>query len=300
MSALLDAIATGPVLLDGGLGTRLATRGNDVSSSLWSAEVLRERPEEVRAAHLDFFRAGARAATTCSYQVSYDGFERAGLSVDDVDDLLIASVALAREAREQAGLDPREAFVLASVGPYGASLGDGSEYTGDYGEHVGVAELRRWHRRRLHVLADAGADAILCETIPSLDEARALALELADLKIPVMLSFTVGDGALRSGESIAEAARIADRLPNAIAVGVNCADADHATAALRQMREVTQLPLIVYPNSGESWNAIERSWSGAAHPLEHHVREWESLGARFIGGCCRVDVVGIERLASAL
>ncbi len=298
MSRLIDAIRSTPHALDGGLGTRLETRGNDVSSELWSAKVLQQRPDEVRSAHLDFFEAGARVATTCSYQVSYTGFARAGFVASEVDRLLDLSVDLAREARALAGLSDRDAWVFASVGPFGASLGDGSEYTGDYGSDIGVDELRRWHRARLSRLARTGADALICETIPSLDEGRALALELPDLAVPAILSFTVGDETLRSGESIAEAARIAHQAENVIAVGVNCSEAHHATTALRLLREETDLPLVVYPNSGEHWNAQQRSWNGQATSLESDVDEWVSLGARLVGGCCRVDVEEIAKIAA--
>lgn len=300
MSRLIDALRSAPIPLDGGLGTRLDTRGNDVSSALWSAEVLQRRPEEVRAAHLDFFEAGARIATSCSYQVSYDGFARTGVSAPEVDRLLDLSVELAHEARALAGLSDGNAWVLASVGPYGASLGDGSEYTGDYGSSFGIDELRSWHRKRLRRLANTGADALLCETIPSLDEGRALAREVTDLRSPAILSFTVDDGALRSGEAIGEAARIAHEAENVIAVGVNCSDAAQATIALRQLREETDLPLVVYPNSGEHWDARQRSWNGGAKSLEDSVDEWVSLGARLVGGCCRVDVEGIAKIASQL
>ena len=67
---------------------------------------------------------------------------------------------------------PTALLVAASVGPYGAMLADGSEYRGDYG--LTVAELRRWHAPRLAALADAGADLLAIETIPTLDEGRAL------------------------------------------------------------------------------------------------------------------------------
>ena len=300
MSQFFDALREAPIVLDGGLGTRLDARGNDVSSVLWSAEVLRQRPEEVRAAHLDFFEAGARIATTSSYQVSYDGFARAGITTAEVDRLLDLSVELAIQARAEAGLTQQNAWVFASVGPYGASLGNGSEYTGDYGPNFGVDALRDWHRARLLRLAQSSADALICETIPSLDEARALAHEAADLGLPAILSFTVGDGALRSGESLANAARIAQGIENIIAVGVNCSEATHATSALRRFREETDLPLVVYPNSGEHWNATERSWSGVAGSLESYVDEWVSLGACLIGGCCRVDIEGIAKIASRL
>ena len=307
MSSLRSSLARGPIVLDGGLGTRLEARGNDVTSALWSAEVLRSAPDEVRAAHLDFFRAGAHVATTASYQVSYDGYARVGVGPDEVNALLRRSVEVACDAREAAGLHSENAWVLASVGPFGASLGDGSEYTGAYG--LGVTELQKWHLRRIQVLAAAAPDALLCETIPSLAEARALSgavHQVHDLGTseaacpPVILSFTVADGVLRSGESLTQAAHLAEATPGIIAIGVNCSSAPDATTALRAFRDATELPLIVYPNSGEVWDARTRSWDGDAHPLVSYVDEWITLGARLIGGCCRVDTDELQQIAGTV
>ena len=61
-----------PLIFDGGLGTHLESRGNDISGQLWSAQILRENPAEIQAAHEDFYRAGAQVATTASYQVTFD------------------------------------------------------------------------------------------------------------------------------------------------------------------------------------------------------------------------------------
>ena len=307
MNSLTSALAHGPIVLDGGLGTRLEARGNDVSSALWSAEVLRTHPEEVRAAHLDFFFAGARVATTASSQVSYDGYAPLRIAQDEVDALLKRSVDVARDARETAGLTSENAWVFASVGPYGASLGDGSEYTGECG--LDAVELQTWHFRRIQVLAASTPDALLCETIPSLAEARALSATVrqvtdlatsAERRPPVIMSFTVAGGALRSGESLADAAHIAAATPGIIAIGVNCSSTSDATTALRAFRDASDLPLIVYPNSGEVWNAQTRSWAGSAHSLVSYVDEWTALGARLIGGCCRVDTVELEQIAGTV
>jgi homocysteine S-methyltransferase len=251
-------------------------------------------------AHLDFFLAGARVATTCSYQVSYEAFARVSMSPSEVDELLLSSVALARSARAAAGLSSEEAWVFASIGPYGASRGDGSEYTGTYGDEFNEPTLRAWHRRRSQVLMNSAADAIICETIPSLVEARALLAELRGTQLPVVLSFTVENGALRSGESIAEAGRIAAATSEVIAVGVNCSTADDATRALRELSSVINLPLIVYPNSGEQWDARMRTWRGEAYPLHDYVKEWVASGARLVGGCCRIGTDELGRIVNAI
>jgi homocysteine S-methyltransferase len=295
---LRQRLAEHCVVLDGGMGTQLEARGNDVSSLLWSAEILRRAPEEVTAVHRDFFAAGARAATAASYQVSYSAFAGHGVGAHEVDVLLQQSVDLAAAARFNAGMTAEEALVFASVGPFGASRGDGSEYTGDYG--MTVEELRTWHARRIEVLALTNADALLCETIPSLDEVRALREVLTCIDAPAMLSFTVSDGALRSGESIAEAVRIASDTPHLVAIGVNCSDVTSTDRALRLMRDVTDLPLIAYPNSGEVWDARSRSWSGTAHAIADAVPGWLELGVSLVGGCCRVDTTELSKIALAV
>ena len=149
--SLTDALAAGPVVLDGGLATELERRGHDLSGSLWSAQVLRDDPGEVVAAHRAFVEAGARVVETASYQASFEGLAAAGLDADETRALLRRSVDLAREA---SGDEP--VWVAASVGPYGAARADGSEYTGAYANELDVQALRRFHRERLRVLATPG------------------------------------------------------------------------------------------------------------------------------------------------
>lgn len=297
MPRLIDALEAGTVVLDGGLGTLLEERGNDLSSSLWSARLLLDEPGEIRAAHAEFFAAGARVAITASYQVSYEALEPAGLDRQAVDLLLMRSVQLARRAREESGIGD-EAWVAASVGPYGAALADGSEYTGDYG--LTVDELREWHRPRLHALAGAGPDVLAVETIPSLAEVEALAAEVTGLGVPAWLSVTVADGRLRSGESLEEAFAVAASVPGIVAVGVNCCDAAEVADALAVARSVTDKPLVAYPNSGEVWRADLRRWSGTAAPLADHASGWIEAGARLVGGCCRVSPAEIAAVAAAV
>lgn len=297
MPSLADALVAAPVVLDGGLGTLLEARGNDLSSSLWSARLLLDRPEEIRAAHEAYFLAGARVAITASYQVSYEALEAEGLDAPAVDLLLMRSVQLARRARTDTGHDD-DAWVAASVGPYGATLADGSEYTGDYG--LTVAELREWHRPRLRALAAAGPDVLAIETIPSLAEVEAIAAELEGLGVPAWLSVTIDGPRLRTGESLADAFAIADATDGIVAVGVNCCPAADVAGALEIARRTTAKALLAYPNSGEVWDADRRSWSGDGKPLAGYVGEWLSAGTRLVGGCCRVGPAELRGVAEAV
>jgi homocysteine S-methyltransferase len=292
-----DLFRNGPVLLDGGLGTLLESRGHDVSGVLWSARVLRDEPEAVVAAHAEFFAAGARVATTASYQVSRDGFARAGLEPDDADTALDTSVRLAREAADRAG---DGTVVAASIGPYGAVLADGSEYRGDYG--LSVSELAAWHRPRIERLWAAGPDVLAIETIPSLAEAEAIARALEGTGATAWLCYTVAGGALRSGESLDDAFAIADASPAIVATGVNCCAPAEVAGALESLRRSTGKRAIAYPNSGEEWDAKNRVWMGDADLPEHLVSGWLDGGLDAVGGCCRVapeHLGGIARTLAA-
>jgi homocysteine S-methyltransferase len=295
--SISDALAEGPIVLDGGLGTLLAARGHDLSSSLWSARLLLDDPAAIRRAHLEYFEAGARVAISSSYQVSYEGLDAAGHDRAQANTLLARSVQLARDARDDAGLTPGVAWVAASIGPYGATLADGSEYTGDYG--LSIAELREWHRPRLEVLAAASPDLIAVETIPSLVELEAICGLLDGLGVPAWLSVTIADGALRTGESLGEALAMAASVDEVIAVGANCCDDSEVAGALAAARAAGK-PGVAYPNSGELWHADTRSWSGRGSEVHRLAESWIDAGAGLIGGCCRVGPEQIAQIAQVV
>ncbi|QNE48013.1 homocysteine S-methyltransferase [Glaciihabitans sp. INWT7] len=288
------ALRLGGVLLDGGLGTQLETRGHDLSSSLWSARLLLENPGAVLDAHREYFRAGADVAISASYQVSHDALASTGRDAGAVDDLLRLSVSLASQARDEIRPD---GWVAASVGPFGASRADGSEYRGDYGLTVG--ELRQWHRRRLQVLIDTRADVLAVETIPSLAEVEAIVSEIDGTGMPAWISVTSAAGLLRSGESLERAFEIASDIEEVIAVGVNCTHPRDVAAAIVAARRMTSVPVIVYPNSGEDWDAVGRRWTGEPGLSGSLVQEWIALGAGAVGGCCRIGPAQIASLAAA-
>jgi homocysteine S-methyltransferase len=298
--SLTHALAAGPLVLDGGLATELERRGHDLSGSLWSAQVLRDDPSEVVAAHRAFIEAGARVVETASYQASFEGLAAAGLDADQTRALLRRSVELARDA---SGDEP--VWVAASVGPYGAARADGSEYTGAYADELDVTALRLFHRERLRVLADAGADVLALETVPCVAEAQALVEEAELVGVPAWLSLTTvttPDGRVltRRGEPAEAAFAVARDSAAVVAVGVNCTDPIRVPAAVRLAARISGKPVVVYPNSGESWDARARAWTGPARfdPLD--VEDWARAGARLVGGCCRVTPDAIAGLAAAL
>lgn len=293
------------MILDGGLATELQARGCDISGPLWSACVLCAAPETIEQLHCDFYAAGADCATTASYQASYEGFAGIGLGADETTRLLRLSVELARSARSRHlrdhPEDRRTLFVAASVGPYGAILHDGSEYRGDY--DLSVAQLVAFHERRFEVLASAGADFLACETIPLLEEARAyIELLKRHPMAQAWLSFTSPDGVHTShGEPLIECARLIDPVPNVLAIGVNCVKPEIVGEAIRALSAGTGKPIVVYPNSGECWEADHERWHGSpGSSIAALAPAWILAGAHHLGGCCRVGPGEIARLRKAL
>ena len=288
---LRTALAAGrPLVLDGGLATELEALGHDLSDDRWSARLLEDDPAAIRAVHEAYLDGGARVLIAASYQATGD-------------ELLARSVELAQEARAAGGLGPDDALVLGSVGPFGALLANGEEYTGEYGE-IDADGLRAHHEHRIRVLAEAGADGLACETVPRADESGALAAALDDACAPdAWVSFTCCDDArTAAGDAVEKAVWAATANARVVAVGVNCTAPEHVTALLGRMRAVTGLPLVAYPNSGRTWNGGARAWSdGGARSLpEDVVRAWATAGACAIGGCCGLGPAAIRSVASAL
>ena len=297
MRSLADAMAAGTVILDGGLSTELEARGQDVSSALWSARLLRDDPAAIVAAHAAFAAAGAQVATTASYQATVEGFGAAGVDAGEARRLIASSVALARDGQG-------DGWVAGSVGPYGALLADGSEYTGGYVDHLTVAELRAFHRPRMELLAGAGADVLACETVPAAAEAEALIAEADALGFPIWLSLTTAvddDGVVRTrrGERAADVFAMTADVESVIAVGVNCTAPGTVGPSITAAAAAGK-PLVVYPNSGEGWDAVGRRWTGSSGLSTDDVPTWVERGARLVGGCCRVRPADIATLAATL
>lgn len=293
------------LVLDGALASELERRGFDLADPLWSARVLLEAPQAVVELHYDYFVAGADVATTASYQASFDGLMRRGLSWDEAAALFARSVELAQQARARfvAALPPGRLppLVAASLGPYGAVLADGSEYRGDYA--LDEAALMDFHRPRLAALLAAAPDLIACETVPSQVEARALARLLAE-EFPAArawVGFSCRDGThISDGTRLADCVALLDGVDNVVAIGVNCTAPRHVAALLSTAAAHTAKPLLAYPNSGEEYDGAARCWHGTrdAQGFADAARAWHAAGARLIGGCCRTGPDEIRAIAA--
>lgn len=293
------------LVIDGALATELEARGYNLKDELWSAKILLEEPDAIKQLHYDYIKAGADCVITASYQATVEGFMKRGLNKDQAIDLIKKSVRLAIEARDEFWADKvnrvgrAKPFAAASVGPYGAYLADGSEYRGNYG--LTEDELIKFHRPRMRALIEAGADMLACETIPSPIEARALVRLLGEFQsIHAWISFSCKDEAhVCEGEKLETCIRQVESSPQVAAAGINCTSPKFIPALIREAKKATDKPILVYPNSGESYNAEKNDWNGdpVSQSFGDEAREWFNAGARLIGGCCRTSPFDIQMIA---
>lgn len=293
-------------IIDGAMATELEARGCDLNDDLWSARVLLEQPELIRAVHLDYFNAGADIAITASYQATVDGFAKRGLNREQALSIMKKSVQLAQEARdefwakEENRVGRVRPLIAGSVGPYGAYLADGSEYRGDY--NLSEDELIAFHRPRIEALIASGADLLACETIPCGIEARALIRLLAEFPNTVAwFTFTAKDGEhISNGERIADIASFLDKQAQAAAIGINCTSPLHIPSLVREIKKSSSKPIIVYPNSGEYYSAVTNTWHGetSSDKFGLQSKEWFENGATLIGGCCRTTPGHIHEVSN--
>ena len=191
-----------------GSPTQLEAQGADLSDALWSARLLVEDPAAIVDAHLAYYRAGARVATTASYQATFEGFARRGIGRDEAER---AASPVRRAGRRGAGQG--RGGVARRAGPL--RRGVGRAVRGDARRRLRVPrpvraarrELKDFHRDRLRVLAATDADVLAVETIPEVEEAAAVAALLAETPgAAAWVSFACADGQrIRSGAPIEEA-----------------------------------------------------------------------------------------------
>ncbi len=295
-------------VLDGGLATELERRGCDIGGPLWSAHVLDRAPELLAGVHLDYLRAGADCLATVSYQIAALSYRDLGLTTREAvaaaRRALVQSVHVAEEARAlYARESPRQVWIAASLGPYGAALHNGAEYHGRY--EIDADALVAFHAERLAVLAETRADLVAFETIPSLVEGEAIVRALAQFpRLTAWISFTCRNAVrVAHGEPLRDCAAAVSGSSQVVAVGINCTAPELILPLLAVAPEGSRerKPLIVYPNSGEVWDAATRSWHGEDNTAEfgRMARSWFAAGAQAVGGCCRTRPAHIAEVAKA-
>jgi homocysteine S-methyltransferase len=294
MTHFADIFASRPVLADGAMGTVLYARGVFINRCY--DELNLSDPGLILSIHEEYLQAGAEIIESNTFGANRFRLARHGLA-GNVAQINAAGVKLARQAVEhlrekQAG----EAWVAGSVGPLGVRL----EPLGK----TGLDEARAAFAEQIDALAEAGADLIIIETMPALNEARealAAAHEVAP-DLPVLVMVTVDDESnCLDGSSPAQAAALLTEW-GAGAIGVNCSTGPAtALTAIEAMRAATTLPLAAMPNAG-----LPRSVEGrniylcSPEYMAEFARKAIAAGVQFVGGCCGTTPNHIRAMRSAM
>lgn len=294
-----------PLLTDGGLSNELERMGYHLDDPLWTAKLLNENPEAIIKAHQAYLEAGADIIITSSYQASYQGLVNVGFSDERAIELLLSTVSIAETAIkrfENAFNQSHKKLIGASIGPYGAFLADGSEYSGNYKQSV--SELVSFYLPTIEILSQTNADFFACETLPSLKDAEALSALIRRFELPAWFSFSCQDEVhLNDGTALREVANLLTNNPWIFAIGINCTHPDYVNSLINEIRRSDwDRKIVVYPNSGEAYNASDKSWSGPTDPLicAMESSQWIDLGADIIGGCCRMGPDHISAMRSII
>lgn len=294
-----------PMVLDGGLSNVLEGMGCNLEHPLWTALLIQSNPELILKAHMAYLEAGATCITSSGYQASIEGYMQLGQRKENAEQFILKSVEICLKARQlflEKTKNNNAVYIAASMGPYGAFLADGSEYTGNY--NISDQDLSLFHKSRIDLLQQSGADFFAFETIPSLQELRILLKLLGASSKPSWISFSCkNETFLNDGHKISEAAALIANHPAVFAIGVNCTAPKYITDIIGTLKKYApDKKIIVYPNSGEVYHVKSKSWFGVSDPeaFEKMALEWNEKGADIIGGCCRIGPEHISRISNIL
>ncbi|KAF6801088.1 homocysteine s-methyltransferase [Colletotrichum musicola] len=307
------------LILDGGLGTSLEDKYgitfNSEKTPLWSTHLLVDGQDTLLACQKDFGDVPVDIILTATYQLSIHGFAAtrtaehpSGIDRSAVGGFVKDAVRIAHEAGR-----PHGAKAALSIGPYGACMIPGQEYSGAYdADHDTLEKLRDWHLERLNLFRDAGAFAdpvgyVAVETIPRADEIAAVRQALdqsgvlaTEPALPFWIAslFPGEDETLPDGSSIKEAVR-AMLSPEVAAcrpwgIGINCTKVwkleslvksyEAAVQELIAEGTIDEAPaLVLYPDgtNGEVYNTTTQKWElpeGSRHP----TTSWEAQLAQVV------------------
>jgi len=281
-------------LLDGSLSYPLEKQGYNLNKKLWTGDALINDPNVIKKIHKDYLVAGVDFISTSTYQISYRVLKEMGYNLNEIKDIFKRSVDLVQDAIEETKIK-RKVKIVGSYGPFGASLSDGSEYTGKYKTSDEI--IMSYHIDNMNIIKELGIDIILYETIPCLREIEILSKVVEEYKKEVWISFTCNkDLEFRDGTSIMKACKIISSIENISTIGINCFSPLLAEKAIKKLKKNSNKKILIYPNSGEIYNNKDKNWYGEKYFDNSMIKKWLALSPDIIGGCCRVGFEDIQNM----
>jgi homocysteine S-methyltransferase len=281
-------------LLDGSLSYPLEKQGYNLNKKLWTGDALINDPNVIKKVHKDYLIAGVDFISTSTYQISYNVLEAMDYSLNEIKDVFKRSVNLVEQAIQETNIK-REIKIVGSYGPYGASLSNGSEYTGKYDTSDNI--IMDYHIKNMNIIKELDIDIILYETIPCLREIEILSKLVEEYKKEVWVSFTCNkDLEFRDGSSIIKACKILSSIEVISTIGINCFSPLLAEKAIKKLKDNSNKKILIYPNSGEIYNNKDKDWYGEKYFDRSMIKKWLALSPDIIGGCCRVGFEDIKNM----
>jgi len=281
-------------LLDGSLSYPLEKQGYNLNKKLWTGDALINDPNVIKKIHKDYLVAGVDFISTSTYQISYRVLKEMGYNLNEIKDIFKRSVDLVQDAIEETKIK-RKVKIVGSYGPFGASLSDGSEYTGKYNTSDEI--MMSYHIDNMNIIKELDIDIILYETIPCLREIEILSKVVEEYKKEVWISFTCNkDLEFRDGTSIMKACKIISSIENISTIGINCFSPLLAEKAIKKLKKNSNKKILIYPNSGEIYNNKDKNWYGEKYFDNSMIKKWLALSPDIIGGCCRVGFEDIQNM----
>ena len=281
-------------LLDGSLSYPLEKQGYNLNKKLWTGDALINDPNVIKKVHKDYLIAGVDFISTSTYQISYNVLEAMDYSLNEIKDVFKRSVNLVEQAIQETNIK-RKIKIVGSYGPYGASLSNGSEYTGKYDTSDNI--IMDYHIKNMNIIKELDIDIILYETIPCLREIEILSKLVEEYKKEVWVSFTCNkDLEFRDGSSIIKACKILSSIEVISTIGINCFSPLLAEKAIKKLRDNSNKKILIYPNSGETYNNKDKDWYGEKYFDSSMIKRWVALSPDIIGGCCRVGFEDIKNM----
>ncbi|MDW4185283.1 MAG: homocysteine S-methyltransferase [Staphylococcus saprophyticus] len=290
--------AQSPLVLDGGLATTLEQAGCSLKTSLWSSEVLKNNPTQIKQAHQAFTDVGADILLTSTYQASYQTFSDIGVKATEIDQLYNTAVNQIMEATTDTQV------IVGSLGPYGAYLSDGSEYTGAY--DLSKEDYFQFHKTRIEALVKRGINDFVFETVPNFEEIKAIVEYIVPhyTNQTFWLSVTVNeDGDLSDDTEFeklcAYIKQYAERIP---VFGINCSSVAGINKAISKGLKNVPQTIALYPNGGAQYNAVEKEWESVGNQglIVEQIPDWLDQGVKIVGGCCQTTPENIKSIKEAI
>ena len=294
-ASLREIAASRILLLDGGMGTMVQATLPDYKGNSDLLNI--HKPEVIREIHRRYLEAGSDIITANTFSSQQISMKEYGYT-DRIKELNTAGVRIAREIADEYtafnSLKPR--FVAASVGP--TTKMASVEGNGTY------VALREAYQEQIEALIEAGADAVIIETIFDMEnadaacEAAKAAMEKLGKQVEIMLSMTIANaaGKTMAGHSIDDLVRLADKY-DVLSVGFNCSfGAEQMVPFARELASKTSRLVSVHPNAGlpDNTGRYNQSPDILARQIWTLI---ENHQVNIVGGCCGTNDQHIRYLA---